>query len=75
MVDSESSSMATVIEGTSVGIALEESNRLVFLELCQYCRAVVCCRVSPIQKAQVSYMWSVFDNYDVIMILLERCTF
>ncbi len=45
--------MATVIEGASVAVALEESNRLVFLELCRYCRAVVCCRVSPIQKAQV----------------------
>lgn len=45
--------MATVIEGASVGIALEEANRLVFLELCKYCRAVVCCRVSPLQKAQV----------------------
>lgn len=65
MVDSESSSMATVIEGTSVGIALEESNRLVFLELCQYCRAVVCCRVSPIQKAQVHvvHLWQLWSDY------------
>jgi len=45
--------MATVIEGASVGIALEESNQLMFLELCKYCQAVVCCRVSPLQKAQV----------------------
>lgn len=45
--------MATVIEGASVGVALEESNRHVFLELCQYCQTVVCCRVSPLQKAQV----------------------
>ncbi|KAG0624510.1 hypothetical protein M758_3G253200 [Ceratodon purpureus] len=53
-VGSESSTMAIVIEGASVGIALEEPNRLVFLELCTYCQTVVCCRVSPLQKAQVT---------------------
>lgn len=46
--------MALVIEGAALAVALEEKNKLMFLELCQHCRAVVCCRVSPIQKAQVN---------------------
>lgn len=51
------SEMATVIEGSSLTVALEESNKLLFLELLKLCRSVVCCRVSPIQKAQVgTYM-------------------
>ncbi|KAL3683459.1 hypothetical protein R1sor_001481 [Riccia sorocarpa] len=48
------SEMATVIEGISLSVALEDSNKIVFLQLCQLCRSVICCRVSPIQKAQVT---------------------
>ncbi|XP_024528142.1 probable phospholipid-transporting ATPase IA [Selaginella moellendorffii] len=49
----DSTYMAVVIEGDSLAVALEEDNKLVFLELCQLCRTVICCRVSPIQKAKV----------------------
>jgi magnesium-transporting ATPase (P-type) len=47
------SEMATAIEGSSLTVALEEPNKMLFLELLKLCRSVVCCRVSPIQKAQV----------------------
>lgn len=48
--------MAVIIEGNSLSIALEENNRTNFLELCQECRTVVCCRVSPLQKALVTQL-------------------
>ena len=45
--------MALIIDGKSLGFALEEDLKLTFLELALLCKAVVCCRVSPIQKALV----------------------
>jgi magnesium-transporting ATPase (P-type) len=47
------SDMAVVIEGHSLHVALETANRETFLRLCQLCRTVVCCRVTPVQKVQV----------------------
>ncbi|KAJ3272622.1 hypothetical protein HDV01_005369 [Terramyces sp. JEL0728] len=45
--------MALVIDGKSLGFALDPSLRFKFLELALMCEAVVCCRVSPLQKALV----------------------
>lgn len=42
-----------VIDGETLIAALEPDTRKLFLELCQGCRAVICCRVSPLQKAEV----------------------
>eukprot|EP00210_Caulerpa_lentillifera_P009522 g9080.t2 len=47
-------SIGLVIEGTALTQMLKAAYQLRFLALCQKCRAVVCCRVSPIQKAQVT---------------------
>ncbi|KAI9179525.1 phospholipid transporting ATPase [Blastocladiella emersonii ATCC 22665] len=44
---------ALVIDGSSLKYALEKENRLLFLEVGCRCTSVVCCRVSPLQKAQV----------------------
>ncbi|KXS19904.1 phospholipid-translocating P-type ATPase [Gonapodya prolifera JEL478] len=44
---------ALVIDGESLRHALDKSNQILFLELACRCRSVVCCRVSPLQKAQV----------------------
>ncbi|MCO5553195.1 hypothetical protein L7F22_006716 [Adiantum nelumboides] len=52
----DGSDMAVIIEGDSLSVALEENNRMNFLELCQECRTVVCCRVSPLQKALVAQL-------------------
>jgi len=43
-----------VIEGGVLSYALKPYVQDQFLEICQKCQAVVCCRVSPIQKAQVT---------------------
>lgn len=46
-----------VIEGGALTYALERELQDGLMELCKLCRAVVCCRVSPMQKAQVSTVY------------------
>ncbi|KAH3671997.1 hypothetical protein WICMUC_004504 [Wickerhamomyces mucosus] len=48
-------SLALVIDGKSLGYALETADDLL-LELGCMCKAVICCRVSPLQKALVVKM-------------------
>ncbi|KAH8828098.1 calcium transporting ATPase [Flagelloscypha sp. PMI_526] len=45
--------MALIIDGKSLTFALEKDLSKIFLELAIMCKAVVCCRVSPLQKALV----------------------
>ncbi|KIJ40687.1 hypothetical protein M422DRAFT_32137 [Sphaerobolus stellatus SS14] len=45
--------LALIIDGKSLGFALEKNLSKQFLELAIMCKAVVCCRVSPLQKALV----------------------
>ncbi|KAF8813752.1 Ca-transporting ATPase [Phlegmacium glaucopus] len=45
--------LALVIDGKSLGFALEKDLSKTFLELAIMCKAVICCRVSPLQKALV----------------------
>ncbi|RXW15132.1 hypothetical protein EST38_g10722 [Candolleomyces aberdarensis] len=45
--------LALVIDGKSLGFALEKELSKTFLELAIMCKAVICCRVSPLQKALV----------------------
>jgi len=42
-----------VVDGKSLNYALLPDQRKDFIDLCTSCKAVVCCRVSPIQKAEV----------------------
>nr|ODN93929.1 phospholipid-translocating ATPase [Cryptococcus depauperatus CBS 7841] len=42
---------AVVIDGQSLGYALQPSLKSLFLSLGTQCKAVICCRVSPSQKA------------------------
>ena len=44
---------AIVIDGETLKLTLHDSLRQKFLLLCKQCRAVLCCRVSPSQKAAV----------------------
>ncbi|ODV88143.1 hypothetical protein CANARDRAFT_192996 [[Candida] arabinofermentans NRRL YB-2248] len=46
-------SLALVIDGKSLGFALEEDLEDMLLEIGVMCKAVICCRVSPLQKALV----------------------
>jgi phospholipid-transporting ATPase len=45
--------MALIIDGNSLTFALEKTTSKIFLELAVMCKAVICCRVSPLQKALV----------------------
>ena len=47
---------AIVIDGDSLKLVLDETLRQKFLLLCKQCRSVLCCRVSPAQKAAVVAM-------------------
>lgn len=48
-----SSSCVLVVEGSTLDFALQEELRSHFLELSGRCRAVLCCRSTPLQKSQV----------------------
>lgn len=43
-----------VVEGGALNAALSPDNQDALMALCKECKAVVCCRVTPMQKAQVS---------------------
>ncbi|KAI8901320.1 hypothetical protein BC833DRAFT_522343 [Globomyces pollinis-pini] len=45
--------LALIIDGKTLTHALDPSINEIFLELALMCKAVVCCRVSPLQKALV----------------------
>ena len=47
---------AIVIDGDSLKLVLDPQVRQMFLLLCKQCKAVLCCRVSPSQKASVVQM-------------------
>ncbi|KAF1993342.1 phospholipid-translocating P-type ATPase [Amniculicola lignicola CBS 123094] len=47
---------AIIIDGDSLKLVLDDSLKRKFLLLCKQCRAVLCCRVSPSQKAAVVSM-------------------
>ncbi|KAL8692163.1 MAG: hypothetical protein Q9218_002759 [Villophora microphyllina] len=47
---------AIVIDGESLKLVLEDHLRQKFLLLCKQCKSVLCCRVSPSQKAAVVRM-------------------
>lgn len=49
----ELETLALVIDGKSLTYALEREMEKDFLDLAVMCRAVICCRVSPLQKALV----------------------
>ena len=57
---------ALVIEGQTLHHALEPENRLHLLALATACKAVICCRVSPKQKAEVlrrdKCKWELFSQ-------------
>lgn len=47
------SSLALIIDGHSLSFALEPDLEDLFIQLGTRCKAVICCRVSPLQKALV----------------------
>ena len=58
-VGTKESDAAVIIDGKTLKFALSCDLRRDFLDLCTSCRAVICCRASPIQKAEV-ILWCYF---------------
>ncbi len=44
---------ALIVDGATLAYALRQRNRAAFLALASACTVVVCCRTTPLQKAQV----------------------
>ncbi|KAJ5502931.1 ATPase P-type K/Mg/Cd/Cu/Zn/Na/Ca/Na/H-transporter [Penicillium fimorum] len=53
LASGDSEPLALIIDGRSLTFALEKDMEKLFLDLAVICKAVVCCRVSPLQKALV----------------------
>lgn len=73
---------ALIVDGKTLLYALTPDLRKDFLDLCVSCKSVICCRVSPSQKAEVServmegilkqslqYDSAITDFYNVINVL------
>ncbi|KAK9480720.1 hypothetical protein V1514DRAFT_275507 [Lipomyces japonicus] len=59
---------ALVIDGEALKLVLDESLKMRFLLMCKQCKSVLCCRVSPSQKAAVVKM--VKTGLDVITLAI-----
>ncbi|KAK9454092.1 hypothetical protein V1511DRAFT_489049 [Dipodascopsis uninucleata] len=59
---------AVIIDGESLKLMLDETLRTRFLLMCKQCRSVLCCRVSPAQKAAVVKM--VKNGLDVMTLAI-----
>jgi len=58
----QNNELTLIIDGRSLTHALEEDIRDNFVRLCTSCKAVICCRVSPLQKAEVVELVSKFTK-------------
>ncbi|KAI2639585.1 phospholipid-translocating P-type ATPase [Hypomontagnella submonticulosa] len=58
----EMDSLALVIDGKSLTYALEPEMEKLFYDLAVMCKAVICCRVSPLQKALVVKLVKKFSS-------------
>ena len=64
--DEPHDNIGMVIDGESLAVALKDHRQLL-TEICSQCTAVVCCRMSPLQKAEVRihvsfFSWLTRDN-------------
>ncbi len=50
---SEAPANELVVDGDSLVFALDPKLQAEFIELCCSCQSVICCRVSPLQKAEM----------------------
>lgn len=60
--------LALVIDGKCLMYALDPALRVMLLNLSLNCTSVVCCRVSPLQKAQVSYLSITSECLEILVL-------
>lgn len=63
----ELDSLALVIDGKSLTYALERDLEKLFLDLAIICKAVICCRVSPLQKALVVKLVKKYQKESILL--------
>lgn len=63
----ESETLALVIDGKSLTYALEKDLEKMFLDLAVMCKAVICCRVSPLQKALVVKVVKKYQKHSILL--------
>jgi len=59
---------AIIITGQALIHGLSENLKMKFLELGTMCKALICCRVTPMQKAQVVELVSQYENQTTLAI-------
>lgn len=64
-IDTET--LALIIDGKSLTFALEKDLEKMFLDLAIICKAVICCRVSPLQKAMVVKLVKKYQKQSVLL--------
>ncbi|KAK0722457.1 hypothetical protein B0T26DRAFT_642980 [Lasiosphaeria miniovina] len=63
----EMETLALVIDGKSLTFALEKDLEKLFLDLAIMCKAVICCRVSPLQKALVVKLVKKYQKESILL--------
>jgi len=63
----EMDTLALVIDGKSLTYALEKDLEKLFLDLAIMCKAVICCRVSPLQKALVVKLVKKYQKESILL--------
>lgn len=63
----EMETLALVIDGKSLTYALEKDLEKLFLDLAVMCKAVICCRVSPLQKALVVKLVKKYQKESILL--------
>ncbi|RCI16276.1 hypothetical protein L249_2174 [Ophiocordyceps polyrhachis-furcata BCC 54312] len=63
----ETETLALVIDGKSLTFALERELEKTFLDLAVMCKAVICCRVSPLQKALVVKLVKKYQKESILL--------
>ncbi|KAK3295926.1 uncharacterized protein B0H64DRAFT_159259 [Chaetomium fimeti] len=63
----EMGTLALVIDGKSLTYALEKDLEKLFLDLAVKCKAVICCRVSPLQKAMVVKLVKKYQKESILL--------
>ncbi|ODA78810.1 hypothetical protein RJ55_06194 [Drechmeria coniospora] len=63
----EMETLALIIDGKSLTYALEKELEKLFLDLAIMCKAVICCRVSPLQKALVVKLVKKYQKESILL--------
>lgn len=63
----ETETLALIIDGKSLTFALEKDMEKLFLDLAVMCKAVICCRVSPLQKALVVKLVKKYQKESILL--------